>query len=84
MINEKIRAKLPKGAVIFENYSYDNSIIGVSFDGRAIYCIDKMIEELMFEEGMDYEEAAEWIDYNTLRAAPYFGDKSPLLVRIEL
>ena len=44
MINEIIRSKLPKDALVFDNHSYDNSIIGVTFDGRAIYCLEMMIE----------------------------------------
>ena len=27
---------------------------------------------------MSYEEASEFIDYNTVRACPYMGDRAPI------
>lgn len=62
------------------NYSYDDALIGVSQDGRAIYDYDKMVEWLMKEEDWSMEEAIEWIDYNTLRALPYFGEDAPIIM----
>lgn len=82
-VNQDIRNKLPPDAVVFDNYAYDNSIIGTTFDGRAIYDFDKMTEELMQDEGWTEEEAIDWIEYNTLRALPYGGDKVPLVMRNE-
>jgi hypothetical protein len=83
MINEIIRNKLPEDALVFDNHSYDNSIIGVTFDGRAIYCLEMMIEELMQDEEMSMEEAIEWIEYNTIRSLPYAGEKAPIVVSWE-
>ena len=80
MINALIRKKLPQDALVFDNYAYDNSIIGVSLDGRVIYCFDMMVQELMMEENISEEEAIEWIEYNTLRSLPYAGDKAPIVV----
>lgn len=82
-MNVDIRNKLPPDAVVFDNYAYDNSIIGVTFDGRAIYCFEDMVKELMKEEG--WEElgelaAIEWIEYNAMRALPYAGEKAPIVV----
>lgn len=62
------------------DYSYDDALIGVSEDGRAIYDFEKMVDWLMKEEGWTYEEAVEWIEYNTIRALPYFGDKAPIVM----
>lgn len=50
----------------FTNHSYDNSIIGFTEDGKTVYSLEKMIEEYMEDEGCSYEEAIEWIEYNTL------------------
>lgn len=80
MVNLEIRSKLPNDAIVFDNQSYDNAIIGTTFDGRAIYNYDLMIQELV-DEGCTYDEAVEWIDYNTIRACPYIGDKAPLIVQ---
>jgi len=82
-VNQEIRSKLPPDAVIFINQAYDNSIIGTTFDGRAIYDFDKMVQELMADEGWTEEEAIDWVEYNTFRALPYGGDKAPLIMRNE-
>lgn len=65
--------------VVFENPDYADAFIGVSNDGRAAYAFDRMVECLM-NEGMDYEEAVEFIDYNTLRALDYAGDRAPIIL----
>ena len=57
--------------VVFENPSYLKAIIGISDDGALCYLYDKMVQCLMQEDGMDYEGAMEFIDYNTIRALPY-------------
>lgn len=82
-VNLDIRSKLSPDAIIFINQAYDNSIIGTTFDGRAIYDFDKMVEELMTDMGWAEEEAIDWIEYNTFRALPYCGDKAPLIMRNE-
>ena len=82
-VNLEIRNQLSPDAVIFINQAYDNSIIGTTFDGRVIYDFDKMVQELMTDEGWTEEEAIDWIEYNTIRALPYCGDKAPLVMREE-
>lgn len=79
-VNIEIREMLPQTAVVFENASYDNSIIGVTFDGRAIYSYEKMAEEFMADNDCSYEDAIEWIDYNTLGSSPPLPFKRPLIV----
>ena len=41
MIKAEIRERLDDGALVFDNPAYDESIIGQTFDGRAIYDIEK-------------------------------------------
>jgi uncharacterized protein (DUF1684 family) len=79
-VNQDIRNKLPADAVVFDNHAYDNSIIGTTFDGRAIYCFESMVKELMEDEGWSEIDAIEWINYNTIRALPYAGEKAPMIV----
>lgn len=64
----------------FINYGYDDALIGVSEDNRAIYDYDKMIEWLINKESLTYEDAVDWINYNTIRALPYMGDKAPIIM----
>ena len=82
-VNQEIRNKLPPDAVVFDNQSYDNSIIGTTFDGRAIYEFNRMVQELMNDEGWTEEMAIDWIEYNTMRALPYGGEKTPMIVMEE-
>ena len=82
-VNQEIREQLPPDAVVFDNYAYDNSIIGTTFNGRAIYEFNKMVQELMIDEGWTETEAIEWLEYNTLRALPYGGEKRPMIVYAE-
>ena len=57
--------------VLFDDMAYDASIVGITEGGNVVYSLESMVDELMEDEGWTYEEAAEWIDYNTLRALPY-------------
>lgn len=60
--------------------SYDDALIGVSDDNRAIYDFGLMVEWLMNEYGWSMEESIEWIEYNTIRALPYFGEDAPIIM----
>lgn len=57
--------------LILDDMSYDNSIIGLTDDRRLVYSYDKMVEEIMKDKGWSYDDAVEWVEYNTLRAIPY-------------
>ena len=83
MVKPEIRERLDEGALVFDNPAYDNSIIGKTFDGRAIYDIDKMAEELSEDDGISVEEAADFIGYNAVRSLPYAGEKAPVVVYVE-
>ena len=69
-----------EGIKYLTNYSYDDALVGVSEDGRAIYDYEKMIEYLMKEEGWTYEESEDWVNYNTIRAISYMGDGAPIIM----
>ena len=68
-------------SVIFESPDYDAAIIGTTDDNRVVYSYDLMVRCLMDEDGMSYEEAVEFIDYNTMRALPYF-EGHPIVVHM--
>lgn len=72
-------------SIVFENPDYDSAIIGYDANNyRIIYDFQKMIEYLIENDGMSYEESVEFIEYNTLRSIPYAGDKAPIILnRIE-
>ena len=87
MVNKELRAAYDNYAreseqeiIFLDNHSYDNSIIGVTEDGRLIYDYDKMIEEYMADEDCDELDAIEWLEVNTLRAIPYMGANAPIIM----
>ena len=58
---------------------YDSAIIGVAGGndtGRVVYSIPKMIQVCMNELSVDYEEALEWLEYNTFNA--FVGEFTPI------
>lgn len=61
-------------------YSYDDALIGVTSSNQAVYDFDKMVKWLMDTEGFTYEDAVEWIEYNTIRSLPYFGPHAPIVM----
>ena len=65
---------------VFSCPSYKNSIIGISYDNRVIYDYDLMIEDLMKEEDLSYEDALDFLEYNTLRSLPYMGNDAPIIL----
>ena len=67
-------------SVVFEQPDYADAVIGVSEQGRVVYDYGKMVSHLVENDGMDEEEAMEFIDYNTIRALPYAGDLAPIVV----
>ena len=78
---EKIEELGYEDVVVFDNYSYDGAMIGITTDNRAVYDFDKMVAYLSHEEGFtDETEAIEWIEYNTIRALPYFGNEAPIII----
>lgn len=67
---------------VFNNPSFESAIIGISHDNRAIYSYSKMIDCLV-DETMSYEEAVEFIDYNTLRILSYYSNAPIIMYDIE-
>lgn len=69
-------------AIVFENPDYVSAFVGISNDGRAVYDYKYMVAHLILEEGMSDEEAIEFIEYNTIRALHYMGEKSPIIISL--
>ena len=73
------RDLLPEETIVFENPDYDDALIGLSTDGRAVYALEKMVECLVREDGMTEMEALEFIGFNTVRALGYI-EGGPIIV----
>lgn len=66
------------GAVILEPEYLDEAIIGLSSDDRIVYDYTKLMKAFMEHDGMTYDEAAEWIDFNIINA--HFGAQDPIIM----
>jgi formylmethanofuran dehydrogenase subunit E len=58
---------------------FDEALVGCTYGANvvAVYDINKMIE-ILIAEGMEYEDAVEFIEYNIVGA--YMGEKTPQYV----
>ena len=83
-MNKRRQALIDLGledSIVFENPDFDSAIIGYdAVKHRVIYDFEKMIEHLMENDKMEYEDAIDFIEYNTLRAIPYMGENAPIVL----
>jgi hypothetical protein len=54
----------------------DDAIVGISDDGRVVYDINKMEYIIHDKDGMTFDEAAEWVNFNILSA--HLGEFTPI------
>lgn len=78
-VEERLKENGYEDVKYLTNFSYDTALIGVTDDNRAVYDFDKMIEWLVETQNFTDEEAIEWIEYNTIRALPYYGENAPII-----
>lgn len=67
-------------SIVFENPAYIEAICGINEKGQLCYAYPLMILALMLNDELTYEDAAEFIDYNTVRALPYMGEYAPVII----
>lgn len=79
-VEERLMDAGYEGIKYLVNEGYDDALIGVSEDGRAVYDFDKMVEWLVEKYGWSEIESIEWIETNTLRALPYMGTDAPIVM----
>lgn len=65
--------------IVFDDYS-EETLIGVDSNNRAVYDYEKMAEWLIENWECTYEEAIDWIEYNTIRSLPYVGEGASIVV----
>jgi hypothetical protein len=60
---------------------FDDAVVGIEFNTmRLVYDKNKMIHILIENDGMDYEDALEYLEFNTWSA--YVGEKTPIYIEI--
>ena len=58
---------------------FDKAIVGEEyFSGRLVYSVERMMKVLMNRDGMSFEEALEFIEYNIIGA--YLGEMTPIYI----
>ena len=65
------------GALLFDQPDYDSAIVGITDELNVVYDYEKMVKQLMKDDNMSRLEAIEFIEYNTIRAIPYFEREGP-------
>lgn len=75
--NDKILNAGFEDVIIFDNPSYDTALVAVTTNNEAVYDYDKMIEYLVQHDGMNYEEAADFISYNSSYS---YGNGYPIII----
>jgi len=58
---------------------FDDALVGCTYGANvvAVYDINRVIE-ILVEEGMDYEDAVEHVDFNIVGS--YVGEKTPIFM----
>lgn len=79
-LKELITDHTDEEVIVFDNPSYTTAFIGLSNDNCAVYDYDKMLDYLVEEDDMTYEDAADFISYNTIRALDYMSENKPIIV----
>lgn len=69
--------------LLFESPSYDEAFMGLTEDRRAVYDYYDMVQCLVESDGMTEEEAEDFIQYNTIRALPYYENHPVVMRRLE-
>lgn len=66
--------------ILFRNPDYTHAIIGMTHDNRVVYDYYKMLEYLVRYEDMTYEDASDFISYDTMRALSYMPGNTPVII----
>lgn len=81
MNRQEILNKIDDGTVVLEPEYLDDSVIGVTTDGRLVYDYNRMVDAMVRSGDADsVDDAVEWIEYNTIRSLPYMGNRGPEIV----
>lgn len=69
-------------AIVFEKPDYDSAIIGYdAISNRVVYDYDRMVQHLMDNHSMTYEEASDFISHNSSFMSEH--DHPIILIRID-
>ena len=67
-----------EGAIQIDGY--EESCIGYSDDGHLVYSYERMIEQIMMEDGCTREAAADHLDFNIMHSYKGTGSRHPIIM----
>lgn len=75
--------ELEEGTIVLEpQSSYNKAIIGVSINSKHIIYSYDLLLSILVEGGMSYDDAMDWLEYNTLRSIEYMeAEYRPIIIR---
>lgn len=79
ILAEEFDMEIVESLSLFDAPAYAEAIIGMTHDNRVIYDYEKIVEHLMKHDGMEYDEAMEFVDYNVIRTLPYMPN-APIIM----
>ena len=79
-VEERSLCEYHDDVLIFTNFEYDDALIGVTMDNRAVYSFNKMIDCIIKEEGLSDIEAIERIEYDIAESLVDLGGKAPIIM----
>lgn len=86
---ERIQPRLDAAGIQPDDYEgavtitgYDSACIGYTDDGHLVYDYDLMVEQEMLAYGVDWETAAEWVEYNVIGGYLSTGMRHPYIVHM--
>lgn len=79
-VEERSLCEFHDDVLIFTNFEYDDALIGVTMDNRAVYSFDKMIDCIIKEDGLSDIEAIERIEYDISESIKDVGCKAPIIM----
>ena len=69
-----------EGTILFRNPDFRFAMIGMSDDYRVVYDYEKMLEFLVETEDMSYEDAADFVSYDTIKSLNYKSGNKPIVM----
>jgi hypothetical protein len=79
MTREQVAQVNEEAIMLGSDDSFGEAILGMTTDGCVVYDIDKLVDCFMKRDGMDWEDASEWVSYNCV--GMYAGEFNPIYVQ---
>lgn len=66
--------------LLIDDEAYDKALIGISSDMRATYDLEVMVKEFADCHHCSEEDALDFIQFNTIRSLPHYGNEAPIVI----